>query len=73
VNEVFKPEGQGVRQYTLKVFNRWGERVFEGRNEGWDGKLNGELVQPGVYFYTLKVRNAFNNLEFREGRLTVVR
>lgn len=73
VNEVFKPEGQGLEQYTLKVFNRWGEQVFEGTDEGWDGKLNGELVQPGIYFYTLKVRNAFNNVEFRRGRLTLVR
>ena len=39
----------------MKIFNRWGEIVFESKNAniGWDGSygINGEKVQEGVYSY----------------------
>lgn len=39
--------------FTLSIWNRWGEKVFESRdpNMGWNGRKNNEgiLSQPGVY------------------------
>lgn len=43
---------------SMKVYNRWGEVVFETKNllSGWDGTLvNGERAPQGVYFYTILI------------------
>ena len=48
---------------TLKVFDRWGELVFEGNDfppnltsEGWTGKFKEEAMNPGVFVYVAIVR-----------------
>ena len=47
---------------NLQVFNRWGNMVFEGMDllpnnvqEGWDGKYNGEIQNPGVFVWRAEV------------------
>lgn len=62
-NDVFYPRGKGI--FTIKlfrIFNRWGELVFEKSNFqandpvfGWDGKVNGKAASQDVYVYTLDV------------------
>jgi gliding motility-associated-like protein len=63
VNDVFYLRGSGLfRVRTLRVFNRWGEVVFE-KNEvpvnnpafGWDGKYKGVPVKPDVYVYQVEI------------------
>lgn len=41
--------------YSLKVFDRWGEKVFETADytEGWDGNFRGNPMPAGVYLYRL--------------------
>jgi len=60
-NAVFFPFVEFVDQYRLSIFNRWGELVFESKdqNVGWDGYYKGELCQSDVYVYKLELR--FNN------------
>jgi gliding motility-associated-like protein len=57
VNDNFRFYGNCILSSNLKVFNRWGEKVFEGTNQivGWDGKYKGEYAQNGVYSYILFV------------------
>lgn len=45
--------------YEFKVFNRWGEKVFEEINEPeeplkWDGKTGGDALEPGTYYYIFR-------------------
>ncbi len=47
----------------LRVFDRWGNKVFERENIppndpnfGWDGTFRGEKMNPGIYVYHLRVR-----------------
>ncbi len=62
-NDVFYPRGKGLeRVRMLRVFNRWGEIVFEKRefpvNEasfGWDGTYRGQKPKADVYVYQLEV------------------
>ncbi|HSG67392.1 MAG TPA: gliding motility-associated C-terminal domain-containing protein [Bacteroidales bacterium] len=53
INESFKPVYDNVDVYQIRIFNRWGQLVFESNNinNGWDGKLNGELCPGGVYVF----------------------
>jgi gliding motility-associated-like protein len=56
-NEFFMAGGifRGIRDYNMKVINRWGGVVFESEdpNYGWNGRKNnvGEMSQNGVYVY----------------------
>lgn len=61
-NNEFKPilaEGFDLDNYTLLIYNRWGEVVFKttDTNEGWDGTYHGSLVQDGTFTWTIRVKN----------------
>ena len=53
-DEVFV-RGQNLLEIDLKIFDRWGERVFETTDQtvGWDGTFKGENLDPDVYVYHL--------------------
>lgn len=61
-NDRFYPRGKGLYAIrSLRIFNRWGEVVFENRNfqandarSGWDGTFKGKKGQPDVYVYQME-------------------
>lgn len=60
INDILKPyEYQDVEKIDLKIFNRWGQLVFETQDPdiNWDGKFmkTNDLVSPGVYYYICDV------------------
>ena len=57
-NDTFGAVGLNVEKYELKVFNRWGELLFESNNisDKWDGTHKGKRVPDGVYVYTFFAR-----------------
>ena len=53
-NDEFKILGGDIRSMELRIFNRWGELVFQTNNpeQGWNGQLqNAELAPNGVYIF----------------------
>ncbi|MFN8288376.1 MAG: gliding motility-associated C-terminal domain-containing protein [Chitinophagales bacterium] len=55
-NDIYKPEANcDLRFVELKIFNRWGEKVFESNsiNIGWDGNYKGKPMPAAVYTYVL--------------------
>ena len=61
-NNEFKPvlsEGFDLYNYTLLIYNRWGEVIFESMNAeaGWDGTYHGKPVKEGAYSWTIRVKN----------------
>lgn len=62
-NDIFYPRGRGLeRVKLLRIFNRWGEVVFEKRDfpvndasSGWNGSFKGKTPQPDVYVYQAEV------------------
>jgi PKD repeat protein len=61
--QVFHPSYSGISDYQLKIFSKLGIQIFESNdiNIGWDGYNNGQLCEPGVYIW--KVRVKFRNGE----------
>ncbi len=60
-NELFKPvfySGFDPYDFTLLIFNRWGEIVWESHNYdvGWNGTYNGSTVPDGVYTWKIEVK-----------------
>lgn len=62
-NDVFYPRGKGLeRVKMLRIFNRWGEVVFEKRDfpvndasAGWNGSYKGQKPKADVYVYQAEV------------------
>lgn len=61
-NDRFYPRGSNItRISSMKIFNRWGEQLFERRNfsandpaAGWDGTIKGKPANPDVYIYVVE-------------------
>lgn len=51
-------KGIDEQSFDLKIYNRWGESVFQSKdiNQAWDGTYNGTLVKDGTYIWVLEVR-----------------
>jgi len=75
INDRFLVQGFGAEDFLLRVFNRWGELVYESNNlfEGWDGTFRGKPQEMDAYAYTLRVRFANNRIEERQGNVTLLR
>jgi gliding motility-associated-like protein len=81
VNDVFYPRGKGLYNIqSMRVFNRWGQLVFERRDfpansaaMGWDGNFNGRPAQSDVYIYMIDV--VCNNAQVvtLKGDVTLIR
>ncbi|MGB1041327.1 MAG: PKD domain-containing protein, partial [Flavobacteriales bacterium] len=76
-NEVFMPVFSSVDSdnYSFKIFNRWGEIMFETTDitEGWDGTHNGVKVPTGTYVWriTYKQLNGLK-VESKNGHVTLL-
>jgi gliding motility-associated-like protein len=48
--------GCPMQQYSLSIYNRYGQRVFYSSNpaSGWDGTFNGSPADVGTYMYYLE-------------------
>ena len=53
VNDFFYGQGEYITEYNMKIFDRWGEMIFESNDEEfyWDGSYKGKKVESGQYVY----------------------
>ncbi len=80
-NDIFYPRGSGVfKILNLKVFNRWGQIVFEKSNfnandasAGWDGTFKGKQLPPDVFVYMLQVVCDNNSTLTFKGNIALIR
>lgn len=88
IPEIITPNGDGtndlfrlfsncpVEDYTLLVYNRWGQAVFNSTNPGesWDGTNNGTPASMDVYLYRMVFRYpGEEEVQEREGQFSLVR
>ncbi|HMP99600.1 MAG TPA: PKD domain-containing protein, partial [Cyclobacteriaceae bacterium] len=75
-NDVFLPILRGVEEFNMKVFDRWGNMLFESDSQdtGWDGyDRNGRLMPAGVYVYRLTLRLSNGQRQILVGDITLIR
>ncbi len=75
LNDVFIPKLQGVMEYELQVFNRWGQLIFETDNlkTGWDGSYNNSPSPEGVYIWKIKAKTIDYLLYTPSGHVNLIR
>ena len=78
MNDFFAPKGINIREFEMLIFNRWGEMIFSTYDidQGWDGtseKEGGAMVQQGVYFYRIKIKDVNLKEHKYRGEVTIVR
>lgn len=80
-NDVFYPRGTGLdRTKVMRIFNRWGEIVFEKYDfpvnnaaSGWDGTWKGKKANADVYIYQLEVYCQNGELLTYQGNIALIR
>lgn len=57
INELFFPKGRGYSSYEMSIVNRWGQLVFKGKDQPWNGKAmnTGSDLPTGVYICQIAV------------------
>jgi gliding motility-associated-like protein len=78
-NEFFAGVGffEGMRDFNMQIYNRWGEQVFEAEDPtiGWNGTVmnEGDRCESGVYVYKISLTKPRGQLIKLEGFVTLVR
>ncbi len=74
-NEVLYVRGALVKEMVFRIYDRWGELVFEtfDRSEGWDGTFRGKMMDPDVYDYYLKAICIDDVETIIKGNITLMR
>jgi len=75
-NQVFKPIPIFVNEegYSMQIFNRWGQKVFETErlDEGWDGTYQGQQQPTAVYVYLIKYLNEKGEEQIKKGTVALI-
>lgn len=79
INDIFYVHGRTeYRVETFKIFDRWGNMLFQGgacetddKTCGWDGRYNGKMMDTGVYVYFVELEAKNNRLITFTGDLTL--
>lgn len=56
-NKTFLPKWKGLAKIEMTIYNLWGELIFKTTDletPGWDGSLQGKLLEPGIFVFQLK-------------------
>lgn len=81
INDMFYGFGWNITSIvSLRVFDRWGELVFTVENadpndinKGWDGTINGEKANNGVYAFMIEVQFETGQKMSKQGNVTLIR
>ena len=74
-NDVLMVRGFGIAKFNLKIFNRWGQLVFESNDPtiGWDGRFKGAIQPMDAYAYAVSVEFSDGTKTNKTGNITLLR
>ncbi|MBC8474492.1 MAG: gliding motility-associated C-terminal domain-containing protein, partial [Cryomorphaceae bacterium] len=73
-NELFVIKGLYIQTFNIKIFDRWGNQLFESDtiDKYWDGTFENKKVQQGTYYYHLEVLGLDSKLFEKSGNIQVL-
>lgn len=74
-NDVFIPFVENYKSFEMKIYNRWGEKLYETQdiNKGWDGMYLNNKSQQGVYVYKIIITSQDGKPYEFDGTVTLLR
>jgi gliding motility-associated-like protein len=77
-NDYLYVMGGGLQDVVFRVFNRWGQLVFEtdcccNQECGWDGRLNGYSLNNGTYVYFFKALDSNGDKISSKGTISLIK
>lgn len=74
-NDILYVRGYSIQTLDFKVFNRWGQMVFETTDQsvGWDGTYKGKPQEMDAFAFTLQVVFLDGTTFKKQGNVTLLR
>lgn len=74
-NDIIYVEGIGITNLVFRIYNRWGELVFESFDQsvGWDGTFRGVEQEMEVYTYVVDAIFIDGSSSILKGNITLLR
>jgi gliding motility-associated-like protein len=76
INDFFKISGQGILDFQIEIYNRWGQMVYKSDDlsKGWNGTFKGKNLPTGSYVYKIKtIKNGNGEELVKTGTVALVR
>jgi gliding motility-associated-like protein len=77
-NDYFFVAGTSITDFTLYLYDRWGELVYtsQSMNDKWSGHYKGRIIPEGIYNYVIFYKDDYAEVmqipQTRTGLLTVI-
>jgi gliding motility-associated-like protein len=78
VNDIFYAKGEGVRDFKMYIYDRWGNITFTSDDifKGWDGHLQGKgngIVQEDVYTWKIQCKTPKGERKQLSGHVSLIK
>ena len=74
LNDTFGVTGEAIKEFSLIIYNRWGQKVYEtdNVNEQWDGTYNGVIAPQGSYAYSISAQGPTGGRQTKKGSFNLI-
>ncbi|WP_425636824.1 gliding motility-associated C-terminal domain-containing protein [Algoriphagus yeomjeoni] len=76
LNDTFIPKLRAVTEFSMTIFNTWGEKIYSTSSletKGWDGTHDGQDSPPGNYLYQITYTSKDSKQNTQTGGVTLIR
>ena len=75
LNDIFNFESRYIMAVNMKIYNRWGELVYQTTNvdQGWDGTVNGKQAPMGAYIHHTELTDDMGITFVKSGEIILIR
>lgn len=74
LNDTFGVTGEAIKNFSMVIYNRWGQAVYEtdNMNAQWDGTYNGIAAPQGSYAYSVTAQGPNGGRQTRKGTFNLI-
>jgi len=76
LNDYFVPKFMGLSEMQLDIYDTWGNLLYSETGDelrGWDGKINGEEVENGNYYFKFSAKTFYDYLIKEDGAFVSIK
>lgn len=76
LNAFFQPEYKGLSDFTLDVYDTWGELIYSEKGDairGWNGKVKGQDSENGNYYYKVSGKTFYGKIIEKQASFVLIK